>query len=265
MASFYSLSTRNTEQSIRKDDLPPESLSEYYEERKKILFKKLDINDNEDILLNFLKKSQLIVNDKSKKCIKGGFFQSLPSNIFNLSNSLKENIANYCLIFSLYFNAKENLKALQLFILMCEQNKSSINYLTTKIIEQLPKISNTNKIAKFYPTITKTMLQILSIFIKLSGKFHKPNLEKQYIILYFKIVHILSSTVIRYKQGNNTEISNQLKNERRYFYASFLFDSSLYLFNRYQPLSTIIDILQHIISDIHLGHSLYAMFYLFLS
>ena len=107
MASFYSLSTRNTEQSIRKDDLPPESLSEYYEERKKILFKKLDINDNEDILLNFLKKSQLIVNEKSNKLIKGGFFQSHAKNIFDLSNSLKENIANYCLIFSLYFNAKE--------------------------------------------------------------------------------------------------------------------------------------------------------------
>ena len=237
MASFYSLSTRNTEQSIRKDDLPPESLSEYYEERKKILFKKLDINDNEDILLNFLKKSQLIVNDKSKKCIKGGFFQSLPSNIFNLSNSLKENIANYCLIFSLYFNAKENLKALQLFILMCEQNKSSINYLTTKIIEQLPKISNTNKIAKFYPTITKTMLQILSIFIKLSGKFHKSTLENYYITLYFKIIHVVSITVIKYIPGNSEEINNQLKNERRYFYSSCLFDSSIYLFNRFQPLS----------------------------
>ena len=229
-----------------RNDLPPEPLSKYYEERKKIIFSKKDVISNENLYLNLLKKSQLVVNDKCSQCIRGGFFGRL-QDIYNLSVVFKENIANYSLVFSLYFIKGENLKAYQIFILMCEQNKPSINFLLLKIIEQLPKIANNNKIALFYPMITKTMLQTLSIFIKLSGKFHKPNLEKQYIILYFKIVHILSSTVIRYKQGNNTEISNQLKNERRYFYASFLFDSSLYLFNRYQPLSTIIDILQHII------------------
>ena len=247
MASFFSSLPKNIVPPTKKDDLPPESLSEYYEERKKLIFKKLDINDNEVILLTFLKKSQLIVNDKCNKCIKGGFFANLPSNVFNLANSIKENIANYCLIFSLYFNAKENLKALKLFILMCEQNKNSINYVTSKIIEQLPKISNTNKIAKFYPTITKTMLQILSIFIKLSGKFHKSTLENYYIILYLKIIHVLSITVIKYNPGNSEEINNQLKNERRYFYSSCLFDSSIYLFNRFQPLSTSIYILKHIL------------------
>ena len=229
-----------------RNDLPPEPLSKYYEERKKIIFRKKDVNSYENLYLNLLKKSQLMVNNKCSQCINGGFFGKL-QDIYNLSVVLKENIANYSLVFSLYFIKGENLKAYKLFILMCEQNKTSINFLTSKIIEQLPKIANDNKIALFYPMITKTILQVLSIFIKLSGKFHKPTLEKQYIIFYFKIVHILSITVIRYKQGNNIEISNQLKNERRYFYASFLFDSSLYLFNRYQPLSTIIDILQHIL------------------
>ena len=246
MASFFAPLLKNAIP-LKKDDLPPESLSEYYEERKKIIFKKLDIKTNEDILLKLLKKSQEIVNDKCKKCVNGGFFQSLASNVFNLSNSLKENIANYCLIFTLYFNAKENIKALQLFLLMCKQNENSINYLTSKIFEQLPKISNTNKIAKFYPTITKTMLQILSIFIKLSGRFHKPTLENLYIILYFKIVHVLSITVIKYIPSSNKEMNNQLKNERRYFYSSCLFDSSIYLFNRFQPLSTCIYILKHIL------------------
>ena len=229
-----------------RNDLPPEPLSKYYEERKKIIFRKKDVNINENFYLNLLKKSQLAVNEKCSQCIRGGFFGRL-QDIYNLSVVFKENIANYSLVFSLYFIKGENLKAYKLFILMCEQNKTSINFLTLKIIEQLPKIANNNKIALFYPMITKTMLQTLSIFIKLSGKFHKPKFEKIYITLYFKIVHILSITVIKYKQGNNTEISNQLKNERRYFYASFLFDSSLYLFNRYQPLSTIIDILKHIL------------------
>ena len=130
---------------------------------------------------------------------------------------------------------------------MCEQNKNSIIYITNKIIDQLPKISNSNRIAKYYPTITKTMLQILGIFIKLSGKFSKSPYENFYIKLYFKIIHELSTTVIKYNPSNTDEINNQLKNERRYFYSSCLFDSSIYLFNRFQPLSVSIYILQHIL------------------
>ena len=130
---------------------------------------------------------------------------------------------------------------------MCEQNKSSIKYLTLKIIQNIPRMTKANKIGLFFPSVTKIMLQILSIFIKLSGKFSNPTLEKQYIILYFKIIHILSFTFKKYILGYNSEIIHQLENERRYLYASFLFDSSLYLFKRYQPLSTIIDILKHIL------------------
>ena len=138
-----------------RNDLPPEPLSKYYEERKKIIFRKKDVNSNENLYLNLLKKSQLMVNNKCSQCIKGGFFGKL-QDIYNLSVVLKENIANYSLIFSLYFIEGENLKAYKLFILMCEQNKPSINFLTSKIIEQLPKIANNNKIALFYPMITKT-------------------------------------------------------------------------------------------------------------
>ena len=132
----------------RRNDLPPEPLSKYYEERKKIIFRKKDVNSYENLYLNLLKKSQLIVNDKCFRCIKGGFFEKL-QDIYNLSVVLKENIANYSLVFSLYFIKGENLKAYKLFILMCEQNKTSINFLTLKIIEQLPKIANNNKIALF--------------------------------------------------------------------------------------------------------------------
>ena len=230
-----------------RNDLSPEPLSNYYEERKEIIFSKKDVNINEDLYLNLLKKSQLIVNEKYSKILNGGFFSKIPKDIYNLSLALKENIANYSLIFSLYFMEGENLKAYKLFVQMCELNKNSINFITSKINQFFPKITNNNRIGLFYPTIIKIMLQILSIFIKLSQKFGKSTLEKEYIILYFKIVHILSIKFRGYRQGNNIETINILKNERQYFYASFLFDSSLYLFNRYQPLSIIIDILKHIL------------------
>lgn len=247
MASFYIPTQRNASRSIQKDDLPAQTISDFYEERKKIIFNKMDITKNEDFFFNFLKRSQKNLNKNSNNCLKSGFFQIVASDIYDLSNNLKENISNYCLVFSLYFIKKEYFKALKLFLLMCEQNKNSIIYITTKILELLPKISNNNRIAKYYPTITKTMLEILGIFIKLSGKFSKSPYENYYIKLYFKIVHVLSTTVIKYNPSNTDEINNQLKNERRYFYSSCLFDSSIYLFNRFQPLSVSIYILQHIL------------------
>ena len=55
-----------------------------------------------------MKTSQLKVNAKTIDSIKGGFFQSLPSNAFDLSVIFKENIANFCLVISLYL--QENRK-----------------------------------------------------------------------------------------------------------------------------------------------------------
>ena len=130
---------------------------------------------------------------------------------------------------------------------MCEQNKNSLIYLTNKIIDNFPKISIGYKIREFYPNIAKTMLQLLAVFIKLSGKFNKSTLENFYIILYYKIIHVLIITITKYNPLDSDKINNQLKNERRYFYSSCLFDSSIYLFKRFQPLSVCINILQHIL------------------
>ena len=232
-----------------KDELPEESLTEYYEDRKKLIFKKLTIEKDEEYILGILKKSQLKVNNKLKMCKRGGFFSIKQQDIYWLSAFFKENIANYSLVFALYFQANKNLDALKLFLLMSEQNKKVLEYLIFKEIEQLPKISNTNKIAVYYPTITKTLLQVLSLFIKLAGKFNKSILENYYIKQYLRIVHLMSYIVIKYvNPGKIDELNNsQFKNERKYFYSQCLFDCSIYLFNRFQPLSTPITILLHIL------------------
>ena len=232
-----------------KDELPEESLTEYYEDRKKLIFKKLTIEKDEEYILGILKKSQLKVNNKLKMCKRGGFFSIKQQDIYWLSAFFKENIANYSLVFTLYFQANKNLDALKLFLLMSEQNKKVLEYLIFKEIEQLPKISNTNKIAVYYPTITKTLLQVLSLFIKLAGKFNKSILENYYIKQYLRIVHLMSYIVIKYvNPGKIDELNNsQFKNERKYFYSQCLFDCSIYLFNRFQPLSTPITILLHIL------------------
>ena len=234
-----------------KDELPEESKTQYYEDRKKIIFKKLTIENDEEYILGLLKKSQLKVNNKLKQCKRGGFFSIKQEDIYWLSVFFKENISNYSLVFALYFQSNKTLDALKLFLLMSEQNKKVLEYLIHKEMEQLPKIANTNKIALFYPSITKTLLQVLSLFIKLAAKFNKSVLENYYIKQYLRIVHLMSYIVIKYvNPGKIDEINNsQLKNERKYFYSQCLFDCSIYLFNRFQPLKIPISILQHILES----------------
>jgi pentatricopeptide repeat protein len=226
-----------------KEDLS-EPISEYYQSRINILFRKIDINKNELKIYSILKKSQEIVNERAEKCFKGGFFESLHS-IYILSVKVKENIANYCLVLSLYFQEKNKDKALHLFLLMCKQNYKPIEYLTNKIFEQIPNMNSANRIAHYYPTITMKMLKIISILIKLSGRFHKCMYEKFYITLYFKIIYAL--TLVKNFSSNTSEASNQFKFERKYFYSSCLFDLSFYLFNRYIKLSLCTFILRHIL------------------
>ena len=234
-----------------KDELPEESKTQYYEDRKKIIFKKLTIENDEEYILGLVKKSQLKVNNKLKQCKGGGFFSIKQEDIYWLSVLFKENISNYSLVFALYFQSNKTLDALKLFLLMSEQNKKVLEYLIHKEMEQLPKIANTNKIALFYPSITKTLLQVLSLFIKLAAKFNKSVLENYYIKQYLRIVHLMSYIVIKYvNPGKIDEINNsQLKNERKYFYSQCLFDCSIYLFNRFQPLIIPISILQHILES----------------
>ena len=228
----------------QEDTLLLETESEYEEIRKDIIFKKLNIYEHEETLLKFLSESQLKVNKKSEKVT--GFFQCTPIKLYNFSILLKENIANYCLVLTSYFKEKKIINALKLFLLMCEQNKNILTKITNKIIDFFPKISNKNRIGKFCPNIAKIMLQLLAVFIKLSGKFDKPTLENYYIILYYKIIYIISLTITKYNADSFEKI-NKFKNERKYFYSSCLFDSSIYLFNRFYPLSICINILQHIL------------------
>ena len=111
------------------NDLPPEPLSDYYEDRKKIIFKKVTIDKNEAYILSLLKKGQEIVNKRTEECLEGGFFKLLVSNIYSLSVSFKENVANYCLVISLYLREKRNIEAFKLFLILCEQSKKTLKFL----------------------------------------------------------------------------------------------------------------------------------------
>ena len=187
------------------------------------------------------------MNQEYKK--KSSFFGEKNTDIYNKMLNFKETISNYCLIIHLYLKKNHNKKAFELFLLMCSKNKVVIEYFFKKIQEQLPKISNANRIGKFFPSITKLFIQLLSCFIKLSGKFAKSRLQNYYIKYYLKTIYIVSDTVInRFGGVNNVQgMDSDIKHIGRYFYRNCIFDASIFFFIKYQPLIISNFILQHIL------------------
>ena len=227
------------------DEPAPETLGQYYEERIKIIFG--DLIENENLIKQLILKTQKFMNKEFNKKIS--FFGEKNTDIYNKMLNFKETISNYCLIIHLYLKKNQTKKAFELFLLMCSKNKVIIEYFYRKIQEQLPKISNSNRIGKFFPSITKLFIQLLSCFIKLSGKFSKSRLQNYYIKYYLKTIHIVSETVInRFGGVNNVQgMDSDIKHIGRYFYRNCIFDASIFFFMKYQPLIISNFILQHIL------------------
>ena len=231
------------------DEPPPETLGQYYFERKKIIFG--DFMEDENLVKQLILKMQLymiqMLQQHKKK--SSSFFGEKIEDIHKLMLNLKETISNYCLIIYMYLKTNQNKKAFELFLLMCDKNKETIEFFYKKIHELLPKISNSNRIGKFFPVITKLFIQLLSCFIKFSVRFCKSRLQNYFVKLYLKTVHVVSETVIKRFGGINNEVGtdNDIKHIGRYFYGNCIFDVSIFFFMRYEPLLISIFTLQHIL------------------
>ena len=226
-------------------NLNNEPLGNYYEDRKKILFGYIDINKEEFYISQFLLNSQKKLNNEYIKITTGSsFFYDVPKAIHKFTLCVKENISNFCLIISLYLLNNKKEKSLEIYLLMCKQNKKILELIYSKLLSYSHKPS-TNSIL-FSPPISKMFIQILSCLIKLSGKFCKTTYQNYFCILYIKTNFILSLrnlpkiTLISYK--------NELKYYRLYIYANCLFGTAIFNFYKYQPLSFSIYILQHILT-----------------
>ena len=157
------------------DDKPaPENLGEYYDQRKNIIFGKINIEENENELIKLILLSQ----KKANKLIKNqsGFFFS-PQQIHEWAISLKENISNYCLVLFLYLKNKQVKKANELFLLMHQQNRDLLKNIAIQIKKNFRNMSNSNRIGKFFPSIIKKFFQIISVVIKFASKFNKNLIE----------------------------------------------------------------------------------------
>ena len=221
-------------------DVKKEPLGSSYDDRKRIIFGKIDFHKEQNFISQFLLKSQKKINNEYVKMSSGSsFFMDVPLKVYNFALGLKENIANFCLIIRLYLIYDKMEKAYEIYLLMCKQNKKLVEFVYSKLDSYCKKASPA--MLRFTPTISKIFILILSCFIKLSGKFCKTTNQNFFTILYIKTVYMITLT------GINKVNLNDLKYYRLYLYSNCLFYCSIFNFYRFQSLSFSTNILQHII------------------
>ena len=119
--------------------------------------------ENDYLIDQFILKTQLNMMKYSK--IKSSYFGETNVDVYDKIIKFKEAISNYCLVIKMYLLRKNYNRALQLYLLMIEYNEKLFQYFFKKIKEQLPKISNANRIGKFYPSIISCFPDIIFLFI----------------------------------------------------------------------------------------------------
>ena len=222
-----------------------EPLGNSYEDRKKIIFGKININDNEQYISQMLLNSQKKINAEYVQVTSNSsFFFDVPQKVYNLILSEKENIANFFLIIHLYLLQNNFEKAKEIYLLFCKQNLKIIHHFFKKIILYCKRASPA--MLRYIPSISKIYIQILSCLIKFSGKFSKSTFENEFTLLYLKTIYLL--TVRDMQPIDSLSIKNDLNSNRLYIYSSCIFDSAIFTFYRYQPLIFSIYLLQHIIN-----------------
>ena len=239
---FFGTTTKSNNTWI--DDRPEgEKLGEFYEIRKKIIFKKINIIRNENDFAKLIYDSQSKVNNAIKQ---EGLFCT-PREVYDWTLILKENLANYCLILYSYLKAKKNITAHHLFLLMDIQNRDKVEKIYQQIKKNFKNMSNSNRIGKFYPSIIRIFIQILGVLIKLANRFNKLSIENFYLKKYLLTINIVKNTVIERFIAFNTGVEGDFKNLGRFFFFDCLFKVAIYFFFRYQSFEIIFGILNNII------------------
>ena len=238
-ASFF---VGNSNSSLSKTQdivIKPEPLGEYYESRKKLIFGKVNILEEQSFLSQFLLKSQKKINKEHNQLIKRAFFFDVPQKVYDFCLNVKENISNFCFIIHLYLKLNREDKALEIFLLMCKENKDKLEFMYTKLNLYCKKSSSAMK--AYTPPIAKMISNLLSCLIKFSIKFCKTKLQNYFFCLYLKSIFSLNFREI--KPG--LDYKNELSNNRLFIYTSLLFDSSIFHFYNYCSPEIIIKLLQH--------------------
>ena len=253
MANNKSIETKKTNDIKPKketfviDEPKSEGSGEFYEERKKIIFSNL--MDNDFLISQFIVKTQNNLYMKSK--IKSSYFYETTVDIYNIMISFKEAIANYCLVIKLYLMRGNYNKGFEIFLLFIKKNLNLFEYIYKKIKEQFPKITNSNRIGKYFPLIIRKYFEILSCLIKITYKLNKPKIHNIFMKYYIKTFYIVLQTVsLKFGIHSNIdyiEINLDIKNISNYLYSNIYFDIGIFYFIKYNSFSLTIKTLEHVL------------------
>ena len=225
-------------------DITKEPLGIYYEDRKKIIFGKINLIEEEFFVSQFLLNSQKKINNEYIKIASSsGFFSDVPQNAYTFTLAVKENILNFCLVIKLYLSLNNKEKALEIFLIMCKENKKKLEFIYNKINTYCKKTGSAMR--KFSPPMAKILISLLSCLIKLSIKFCKTSLINFFFLIYIKTIFCVIQR--ESKPINSLEYRNELKSNRLFIYNDCLFNSAVFYFYNYYPLNTCIQLLQHIL------------------
>jgi len=229
------------------DEPSPEGRGDFFEERKKIIFG--DLMEHDFLISQFIVKTQNYLAEKLK--IKSSYFGLKTIDIYNIMISFKEAIANYCLVIKLYLMKENYNKSLEIFLLMVEKNINLFEYIYKKIKEIFPKITNSNRIGKFFPLITRKYFEILSCLIKLSDKINKPKIQDIFMKYYIQTCQVVFETVnLKFGMYSDSDYMNNnfdIKNISKYLYANIYFDIGIFYFIKYNSFSLTIQLLEHVL------------------
>ena len=250
-----------TKKPMRVDDRPsPEKISkENASIIKKIIFRKLDIKNNEKEIIKLILDNQNRANEVNKLKDFKSFFFVTQKKFYHYVMDLKENIAYYSLIFRLYINSSQKNKAKELFLLMDKQNKELIQLLSNAIKKAFRLMQNNNRIGKYSPLIIKFFFQIVSVMIKLSSICNKPFIENFYLKIYMETMLSIRETITDKFTSINNELENDYKLMSRFFYYDCAYKMSIYFLYRYQAFNIVISLLQFINEQYHKKDVLYLI------
>ena len=225
-----------------------EKKSEYYNDRKDLLFRLHSIN-KEELIGKLLQRNQLAFNKMFTKEKSNSFFSGIPKGVYSLTESLSELLANYLFIVTLYLKENNYVDSLKLFLFMYKENNECIQYIFLKIKKNLPLSIGVNNISKFYPLICLLFLKTLSGIIKFASKFKKIQIQNNLVSLYLQCLYSIQKLYIEKGEIRNKE--REAVRRMKYFSSFALHQVSLFSMWYYLPIIIPIKLLEKI-KDIYL-------------
>lgn len=220
-----------------------EKKSEYYNDRRDLLFRLHSIN-KEELIKKLLQHNQLTFNKMFIKEKNNSFFSGIPKGVYNLTESLAELLSNYLFIVTLYLKENNYFDSLKLFLFMYKENEESIQYIFQKIKKNLPLSIGVNNISKFYPQICLLFLKTLSGIIKYASKFKKIQIQNNLLSIYLQCLYSIQKLFIEKGEIRNKE--RETVRRMKYFSSFTLYQVSLFSMWYYLPIIIPIKLLEKI-------------------